>query len=265
MRKSILNRLCWSTLAILFCFAPNVVAQTTSLTLTGVSGPSMGNVYTSPYLATVGSTPNVYIICDDFAAETYMNESWTANVTNLSQLSSSSPVEWSDGYTVTGSPGSYSLGSATLTQTEAYIAAAYLATEILQAQEHGNTTAQDYDSYAMWVLFDGNSGPASSDPLTGYPYGLNSDPTDVQGALAALSAAETATSGQSLSSYTDVTIYTYVPNSSCTGGGPGCPPGPQEFRPVAAEPSYAAVLGVDLLAVLGLIGILRRRLNGIFS
>jgi hypothetical protein len=62
-------------------------ADTVGMTLTGVSGGVQGDVYISPYLATVGSDTNVAIICDDFTHDVFMKETWTANVSTFADLS----------------------------------------------------------------------------------------------------------------------------------------------------------------------------------
>jgi PEP-CTERM motif len=73
--------------AVAFLCAGVAKADTVSLTLTGVSGGVQGDVYTSPYLATVGGNTNVAIICDDFTHDVFMNETWTANVSSFADLS----------------------------------------------------------------------------------------------------------------------------------------------------------------------------------
>jgi hypothetical protein len=73
--------------AVAFLCAGSAKADTVTMTLTGVSGGVQGNVYISPYLATVGSNTNVAIICDDFTHDVFMNETWTANVSTFADLS----------------------------------------------------------------------------------------------------------------------------------------------------------------------------------
>jgi hypothetical protein len=247
MKKLIPTRL-WSAGVLIFLAAAVLSAQQTTLTLTGVNGESLGGVYTSPYIGTIGTNTNVDIICDDFAAETYFNETWTANVTNLSQLSSTSPVQWTTG----GESGS--IGAGLDSEAQAYTVAAYLATEILNS---GNTATQQEElSYALWGLFDPTALSATylgSDLSAAQTY-LNNAVTAVQ------------SGNLTTANYANVTVYTYVPNTNCSGGGPGCPPGPQEFLTVSmAEPSYPAILGFDLLAVVGLLVAFRRRISGIIN
>jgi hypothetical protein len=238
------------------CFVSAVLAapSTTNITLTGVAGPSLGGVYTSPYLGTVGNETNVAIICDDFTSETYFNESWTADVTNLATIPSDL-LKWDGGYSWDGSTWTKSLD-----QSMAYTTAAYLATEILQAS---TATVQEDLSYALWGLFDAADpvGPFKGSYLQGTP--------DLTAAQQLLRDAESVVQNQHLTvaDFSNVTIYSYDSSAgapTCLGG--SCPPPPQEFLRVSmAEPSYPAVLAVDLLAVLGLMVVLRRRIASLFN
>jgi len=257
MTKSIWIKLCCATVVAAFCFVPGAFADTATLNLTGVSGGTLGGVFTSPYIATVDGVSNVYVICDDFADDTYVNEQWTTAVTTytVNDLSgiSKPPVYFSDGYSVTLSSSTYSLGGASLTQTQAYTTAAILAIEILQAKQQGNQTAQNYLSYALWSLFDGST------PLTGKP-GLQSNTTYVQNALSYLYAAEQSALSGNLSAYADATITIYDYNGGGVTGCGGCAPPPQEFLSVRMiEPSELAALTLDLLGVAGLIAFVARR------
>ena len=74
-------------LAATLSLVSSAKADSVSVTLTGVSGGIQGNVYTSPYYATVGNTANVPIVCDDYSHEVYMGESWTAAVSTFADLS----------------------------------------------------------------------------------------------------------------------------------------------------------------------------------
>lgn len=253
--RNCISRLLWGV-GILVCFATSVLAtpQTTNITLTGVAGPSLGGVYTSPYLGTVGTETNVAIICDDFVSDTFFNESWTAYVTNLSTIPSSL-LRWDGGYGWNGSAWTKSLD-----QSTAYTTAALLATQILQAQD---TTLQKDLSYALWGLFD------AGDPNGPFLGSFIQGTADLTNAQQLLRDAESTVQNQhlGLSNYSNVTIYSY----DSAAGAPtcpnnNCPPPPQEFLRVSmAEPSYPTVLAVDLLAVVGLIVVLRRRVASIFS
>ncbi|MDE3109961.1 MAG: hypothetical protein KGL02_08470, partial [Acidobacteriota bacterium] len=68
---------------------PSANADTMTLTSPGNGGVAF-NVYIGPYVANINgvSTP---VICDDFAAPSYINESWNASVTNLATVAAGAP------------------------------------------------------------------------------------------------------------------------------------------------------------------------------
>ena len=223
------------------------------------SGANLAGVYTSPYTGTINGGPTTNVICDDFADESYVPETWTAYQTSLSSLTSSADpyLNWQ---TSTFSQAS------SLTQTQDYQVAAILAIKILQAST-GSTQQKDL-SFALWALFDpyGNGNP--SDPGALGQLSAYGDTSDINAAIADLNAAigdlTTGINGQSVSSYLsnyNVTIYSWdkaagAPTGAC--GGP-CP-APQEFITVTApEASTPVVLAADLLG-LGIIGLLRKRI-----
>jgi len=250
--------------AAVFTLAPNALATDTSITLTSVSGGSLGGVYTSPYIGTVGGQTGVDIICDDFVDNSYLGEGWTATVQSYTiaptdTAGSLSGVDFSGGYSVTKSGSTYSLGasSTALTESAAYTTAAVLAIEILQAQQNSQQTAQNQLSFALWTLF---AGPAV---LTGSPEGLGGDTADQQAALNYLYSAENASS--SAYAGATITVYDYV-QGTATGLCDGCAPPPQEFLAVSMpEPSGLGLLGIDLFAVAGLMVAFRRRISRIVN
>jgi hypothetical protein len=231
--------------AACLCFA-NTASADTSFTLTNVEGASLGGVYTSPYYATVGGTTGVAVICDDFASESYLGETWGTVATNLSSLPTSTTLPsgvkvplWSSGYSEMLSGSTYTLTAGGLSQATAYTVAAYLGTEILNAAA-GSQNQQDL-SFAMWTLFDGNT------PLT-YLSG-----TDLTGAEGDLLSAENAVKldGLTPSAYSNVTIYSYDGLGVTCAAGTTCAPPPQEFIAISTpEPSTI------LLLILGMGGLL---------
>lgn len=119
-------------LAVALFLASSAKADTVSVTLTGVSGGVQGNVYTSPYYAMIGNMTNIPIVCDDYAHEVYMGESWTASVSNFADLTN---VRFWQG-----------TQAATL---QLYDEAAYLFNELyLQPSQRGDI------SFALWAIFD---------------------------------------------------------------------------------------------------------------
>ena len=75
-----MRRVLFGFLVILASLQPSVAsAAPVNMTLTGAGSNVLAGVYIGPYTALInGQSFNV--ICDDFLAETYLNESWTANV-----------------------------------------------------------------------------------------------------------------------------------------------------------------------------------------
>jgi PEP-CTERM motif len=228
--------------AALACAIPCVLsAETVTMELTGPPpGPSLGGVYISPYTALIGpagqttapitgvSTP---IICDDFETDVSTSTPpWQAIVTNVASLAGESSPNTNLKFDTT---------NATKQQLD-YTVAAYLATEIMQAQAAGNVTAEGDLSYALWGLFDSLSGgPLSGSWVTG---------TDLTNAISDLSAAINAvtTEGLTVADYSNVTIYTPTPQRAS-----------QEYIVVnTPEPSTLLMLA---LGIGGLLMLWRRR------
>ena len=75
--------------AALLGIAPSCFgAQTASMTLTGVGvNGVLGGVYIGPYVGTIDAVTTP-LICDDFFDDSYIPESWTANVYSISDYAS---------------------------------------------------------------------------------------------------------------------------------------------------------------------------------
>ena len=202
------------------CFLPAAFGQPASMDLTGVNGNSYDGVYTSPYYATVNGVQTT-VICDDFETESYIGETWYANVTNVASV-------------VAGT------SSAKFSPAKDYDAVANLATQLLSVPASSEQAI--ILSFAIWDIF--------------YPTGVQAwlanpsnggDPLGVSAlALADANAALNAiyTPGE----YSNVIIY-----SSTTGT-------PQEFISVTApEASTPVLMAIDLLGFIALIGFLRKR------
>jgi hypothetical protein len=101
------------------------------MTLTGAGSNVMGGAYIGPHTGTINgvSTP---VICDDFAAESYISEAWTANTSTFA-----------GGFTYVKFAGG--------TETQNYEEAADLALELLAAPVNSERAGQI--QYAPGDLF----------------------------------------------------------------------------------------------------------------
>jgi len=239
-------------------------AQTTQMTLTGVGDGAVvwnggSGVYVDPYTATVGGVANTPVICDDWSDNSYVGESWTANVTPISSLGTSSTPLFG------GSPSS----TPPLTQAQLYDEAAWLGTQLLaNPTNYANQVAV---SFALWELTYNATGssmetPTPTDFLAGSAEaGLQncSGQTCVATLLAEAQAAVAA-------GYNGEGWSIFTPNTAdpitCTGS--GCPnpnnsatlKAPQEFLVNTPESSSIVLLGADMLGLLALAFVFRKRL-----
>ena len=194
----------------------------TTMTLTGVgAGNVLDGVYTSPYTGTVGGVANTPVICDDFADDSYIGESWSATVSTVASLAGN--VKWAS-------------------ETDAqqnYEIAAWLAEDLLSTS---NTTATEDISYAIWLALDPN--------VATY---LSSDPGTLSAAEGWITTAENAITTEDLTAadFANVLVYTPVAGTAVNCNGGLCPAdSPQEFLVVdAPEP------GSILLLILGLVAL----------
>jgi hypothetical protein len=227
------------------------------------SGANLAGVYTSPYTAQINGYPTINVICDDFSDDSYVPETWNANVTSLSTLASGTQTDlkWLN------TAGSFiNVDGYSLNQAEAYTVAALLSYDILENSGPTQVQAQEDYSFALWGLFDPGT---SSDPGAFTQLISAGDNTDAINAVADLNSAVNYVETHNLGpgSYPNVTIYSYDTNDNPNGplcGTGACPNSPpQEFIVVnMAEPPSPALLGLDLLAVAGLILFVRRRCIG---
>lgn len=254
-------------LALALLTSITVGAQTTTtFNLTGVQGESLAGVYTSPYLGNVGGTPDpnsnpattIPVICDDFSDNSYLPESWTANVTTLATIdSSSSPLSYLKWNRANSGAGATSGGSITidstsyagwdLTQSQAYTVAAILTLDILKLNNPTDplspnsnnadpTAAQQQEDYsfALWELFDPNAaaGALVTAPSPGDAnWGTNSDSvipwlgtsyvSDLTNATVDLENAIYHTNQSVLNGYA-ATIYSYNGPPEGKGPSPSC-------------------------------------------
>jgi len=123
----------WGVAAIaLLCLVPNAFANS-NLTFTGAGSNVMAGVYVGPYYATVNGAANTTVICDDFADDSVVGQSWGYNTNNFSTLGS---ALWGN-------------------QTTNYESAAWLTVQMLSLSGNpANNTQVGYLSFAIWSLFD---------------------------------------------------------------------------------------------------------------
>lgn len=223
--------------AILGFATSSFAAQMATMTLTGVgTNGALGGAYIGPYVGTI-NTVTTPLICDDFFDDSYIPESWTADVYSISNFASDFGNSTSPS-ALTGYEEVAWLSQQLTDQSSGQ--ATYLACPV------GDNCAGDIQ-YAIWAVFD----PAALGEIGG---------TDLKNANAWLSAAQ---SQYSTGNYSNVSIYTPDSHYSVTCGGASCPSAPpQEFIVVRTpEPPVLAVLGIDLSAIGVLIFFFRRKLT----
>ncbi len=210
---------------LLLAFASVGFAQYT-MDLTGVGdGANADGVYVSPYVGTVSvggsQIYSGYVICDDFTDDSYVGDVWTATATDAGALNGTELFTTSDtSYTV----------------QQNYDAVAWLANQLVLPSNLTNATAQTNISFAIWDIMDGQT----------------TDPDGGAAALITEAFTEVVSDGYVGS---DVTVYTPSPNK---GVGANVS---QEFLVVTTpEASLPATLAVSLLALVGVIFLMRRRL-----
>src|ERR1700676_4440951 len=110
--------------AAAFLCAASAKADSATVTLTGVNGNYVGNVYTSPYFGTITdnntgvTTTGVPIVCDDFTHNVYMGEQWSANISTFANPTS---LRFSQGTTAGQQAATIQLYDEAAYLTDAYI------------------------------------------------------------------------------------------------------------------------------------------------
>jgi PEP-CTERM motif len=195
----------------------------TLITLTGAgAGNVLDGVYTSPYTGTVGGVANTPIICDDFADDSYIGESWSATVSTVASLAGN--VKW----------------ASEANAQQNYEIAAWLAEDLLSTS---NKTATEDISFAIWLALDPN--------VATY---LSSDPGTLSAAEGWITTAENAITTEDLTAadFSNVLVYTPVAGTAVNCNSGPCPAdSPQEFLVVTPEPGSFFLLLLGLLAVAG--------------
>jgi hypothetical protein len=228
-------------IAALFVCASAAFAQTTSMNLTGVGDGATvydgsNGIYVDPYTATVGGFSNVSVICDDWSNNSYVGESWTANVTTLASLNA----------------GTNANTPAFGDNTTLYNEVAWLGTQLLaNPTNYANQVAV---SFALWELTYAYNNPKE-----------NPDPTTFLAGSAEAGSQATVNTllGQATAAvaggYTGSGWEILTPISG-TVSNPSDQGLPQEFLVYAPESSSLILFGADTLGLLALAFVFRRRL-----
>jgi hypothetical protein len=190
--------------------------------LTGVNGYSYDYVYTDPYYATVNGVATT-VICDDFATESSIGQTWQANVTNVASVVALT-------------------STAKFSPAKDYDAVANLATQLVSVNPSSEEAV--VLSYAIWDIFD-PSGVSAWLSTYGDPEGIS--------ALASAAANAALAGSYSADEYSNVTIYTSTTGTPqefvSVGAGPMATP----------EASTIEQLAFDLLAIGVIVLLFRRR------
>lgn len=250
--KNFMLRVALGLAALLVFVTPNAHADTASMYLTsaGFNGNYnvYGGVYIGPYTATItpsGSNVGTVtaVICDDFGDDSYVPETWTANVSNESAVASNSGI--------------LRFGSET-NDVALYNEASLLAVTLMQ--NVGNNQEADALQAAIWNILDPTDVASNT-----YGFTLPGGSTCVAGPNSIYEAAcwqqwarsqeSTTTTGM----FSNVTIYSFASctttvTSPCSNTNP-----PQEFMVVSTpEPSSLLLLALGLG---GLLMLWRRKRN----
>ena len=203
-------------------------------------GDVLYSVYISPYTATINGVSQL-VICDDFLDDTYTGETWQANVINGSADLSTTRMA-----TLSGRTGD--------DLNRAYDAIAWLGLRLLAPGV--SVTDRGYLSFAIWDIF-ADTGSTQKPLAKSVPQWVGVNSSFYLGHVRplALEALAEAPKGERAR----LTIYSPASDGTC--GTAPCPTQPsQEFVTVTTpEASAPAILALDLLTLLGVVFLVRRR------
>ncbi|MGC4053328.1 MAG: hypothetical protein QM757_28825 [Paludibaculum sp.] len=234
--KQGVRKIAWLAAVACICLAPTASADTVDMKMIGLGNMNaMAGDYMNPYTATVNGVTTT-IICDDFAAVTYLNETWQATTHTLADLSG---TRWG------GVPDALHL----------YNAAAYLTLQLLDPNI--TKVTQGEISFAIWGLFTPS---AITTNLASY------SPAYAKAATQYINTALAATTNSIMDQFSNFVIYTPIAGTAANCWGAKCTAPPQEFLAIAGstirtpETASLPILAFNLLAVIGVIAFLRRRM-----
>ncbi|MEO7145901.1 MAG: hypothetical protein ABI165_20600 [Bryobacteraceae bacterium] len=221
--------------------------------LTGAGNNVMAGIYVGPYYAYINnngvSTP---VICDDFADESFLPDTWTADIfTPPDYVTTRDAQKWN--LLTPAQQGGY-------TVAQNYDAVGYLASEML-ANSNNQSVVGELD-FALWNVFDPTAIPYLANAYSGTCSVSNPAACYAGAANAYYADARSAVSGDMNTGFTSYISgysiyspdqgYPYVPGNA----GP-----PQEFLVRMPEPPALAILGLDMSGLAGLVFLLRRRMR----
>jgi len=248
--NNLLQKKWYLTVVAMVVFASASFAQTT-MTLTGVGNGVVVNnssygfgVYVDPYTASIDNngvvSTGVPVICDDWSDNSYLNATWAVNTGGIG------PGGLSGTPLFGNAPTPFPQGQQAL-----YQQVAYLATLLLQNSGSSNPTEQNLQagiSFAIWELtYPYNSHQEIPSP-SAFLSGPNGNAAVAADAVWAMNQLQTAINTNSLGGAYSFEILT--PNPLGVS---------QEFLVQTPESSTVIMFGADMLGLLALAFVFRRR------